>query len=93
LCPAGLAGSGYKTKAELLAIVSSPTPTIGLKFKCCIAAAQELSTISEHRMDRRYSGLTKLGFGVLACNSALAVCKSWGDAGAVADAALVLLFA
>ncbi|XP_066375523.1 uncharacterized protein [Miscanthus floridulus] len=43
-------------------------------------------------MDRRYSGLTKVGFSVLACNSALAVCKSWGDAGAVADAALVLLF-
>jgi intracellular sulfur oxidation DsrE/DsrF family protein len=48
--------------------------------------------------DRRYSALTKLGFGVLACNSALAVCKSWGDAGSVAfvlvaDAALVLLFA
>jgi hypothetical protein len=48
-------------------------------------------------MDRRYSGLTKLGFGVLACNSVLAVCKSWGDVGSVAfvlvaDAALVLLF-
>jgi hypothetical protein len=48
-------------------------------------------------MDRRYSGLTKLGFGVLACNSALAVCKSWGDASSVAfvlvaDAAFVLLF-
>ncbi|WVZ82542.1 hypothetical protein U9M48_029796 [Paspalum notatum var. saurae] len=43
------------------------------------------------------SGLTKLGFGVLACNSALAVYTSWGDPGSVvfvllADAALALLF-
>jgi hypothetical protein len=31
-------------------------------------------------MDRGHSGsgLTKLAFGVLACNSVLAVCKSWG---------------
>jgi hypothetical protein len=48
-------------------------------------------------MNGRYSGLTKLGFGVLACNSALAVYNSRGDAGAVAfvlvtDAALVFLF-
>ncbi|KAG0512759.1 hypothetical protein BDA96_10G042000 [Sorghum bicolor] len=48
--------------------------------------------------DRRYSGLTKVGFGVMACSSALAVCKSWGGASSVAfvlvaDAALVLLFA
>ncbi|KAG0512757.1 hypothetical protein BDA96_10G041800 [Sorghum bicolor] len=48
-------------------------------------------------LDRRYSGLTKVGFGVLACNSALVVYKSRGDAGSVAfvlvaDAALVLLF-
>ncbi|TVT97347.1 hypothetical protein EJB05_57415, partial [Eragrostis curvula] len=47
-------------------------------------------------MDRQ-SALTKIGFGVLAFNSALAVYKSWGDAGSVAfvlaaDTALVLLF-
>ncbi|CAN6165131.1 unnamed protein product [Urochloa humidicola] len=47
--------------------------------------------------DRQYSALTKLGFGALAFNSALAVYKSWGDAGSVtfvivADAALVFLF-
>ncbi|WVZ82530.1 hypothetical protein U9M48_029784 [Paspalum notatum var. saurae] len=40
---------------------------------------------------------TKLGFGFLACNSALAIYTSWGDAGSVvfvllADTALVLLF-
>ncbi|RLN12363.1 hypothetical protein C2845_PM09G03210 [Panicum miliaceum] len=40
---------------------------------------------------------TMVGFAVLACNSALAVRNSWGDAGSVAfvlaaDAALVLLF-
>ncbi|RCV20183.1 hypothetical protein SETIT_4G035400v2 [Setaria italica] len=49
-------------------------------------------------MDRwQCSALTKVGFGVLACNSALAICNSWGNAGSVAfvlaaDAALVLLF-
>ncbi|OEL25763.1 hypothetical protein BAE44_0013217 [Dichanthelium oligosanthes] len=48
-------------------------------------------------MERQWSGLTKLGFGVLACNSALAIYKSWGDTGSVAfvlaaDAALVVLF-
>ncbi|CAN6208710.1 unnamed protein product [Urochloa humidicola] len=47
-------------------------------------------------MDRQ-SALTKLGFAVLGCNSALAVYNSWGDAGSVAfvlgaDALLVLLF-
>ncbi|KAJ1257983.1 hypothetical protein BS78_10G038300 [Paspalum vaginatum] len=41
--------------------------------------------------------LTTLGFGVLACNTGLAVYSSWGDAGSVAfallaDAALLLLF-
>ncbi|OEL29509.1 hypothetical protein BAE44_0009472 [Dichanthelium oligosanthes] len=46
---------------------------------------------------RQHSALTKLGFGALAFNSALAVYKSWGDTGSVAfvlaaDAALVLLF-
>ncbi|OEL38924.1 hypothetical protein BAE44_0000057 [Dichanthelium oligosanthes] len=45
---------------------------------------------------RQHSALTKLGFGALAFNSALAVYKSWGDTGSVAfvlaaDAALVLL--
>ncbi|CAN6172490.1 unnamed protein product [Urochloa humidicola] len=44
-----------------------------------------------------HSVLTKLGFGVLTCNSALAIYRSWGDAGSVAfvlaaDAILVLLF-
>ncbi|CAL5036740.1 unnamed protein product [Urochloa decumbens] len=48
-------------------------------------------------MERQCSGLTKVGFVVLACNSALAIYRSWGDAGSVAfvlaaDAALVLLF-
>ena len=48
-------------------------------------------------MEWQWSGLTKIGFGVLACNSALAIYKSWGDAGSVAfvltaDAALLLLF-
>ncbi|CAN6202556.1 unnamed protein product [Urochloa humidicola] len=43
------------------------------------------------------SALIKLGFGVLAFNSALAIRNSWGDAGSVsfvlaADAALALLF-
>ncbi|KAJ1257979.1 hypothetical protein BS78_10G038000 [Paspalum vaginatum] len=43
------------------------------------------------------SGLTTLGFAVLACNSGLAVYSSWGDAGSVAfvllaDTALLLLF-
>jgi hypothetical protein len=43
-------------------------------------------------MDQHFSGrLTKLGFGVLACNSGLAIYNSWGDA-LLADAALVLLF-
>ncbi|CAN6208736.1 unnamed protein product [Urochloa humidicola] len=47
-------------------------------------------------MDPR-SALTKVGFGVLAFNSALAIRNSWGDAGSVAfvlaaDAALALLF-
>ena len=47
--------------------------------------------------DGRYSTLTRLGFGALAFNSALAVYNSWGDAGSVAfvlatDAALALLF-
>ncbi|OEL25764.1 hypothetical protein BAE44_0013218 [Dichanthelium oligosanthes] len=47
-------------------------------------------------MDLR-SVLTKVGFAVLACNSAFAIRNSWGDAGSVAfvlatDAALVLLF-
>ncbi|CAL5044612.1 unnamed protein product [Urochloa decumbens] len=48
-------------------------------------------------MERQCSVLTKLGFAALACNSALAIYRSWGDAGSVAfvlaaDAALVLLF-
>ncbi|CAL5036735.1 unnamed protein product [Urochloa decumbens] len=43
------------------------------------------------------SALTKIGFAVLACNSALAIRNSWGDAGSVAfvvaaDAVLALLF-
>ncbi|XP_025812635.1 uncharacterized protein LOC112890023 [Panicum hallii] len=47
-------------------------------------------------MDRQ-PALTTIGFAVLACNSALAIRSSWGDAGSVAfvlaaDAALVLLF-
>ncbi|XP_039806389.1 uncharacterized protein LOC120670372 [Panicum virgatum] len=47
--------------------------------------------------DGRYSTLTRLGFGALAFNSALAVYNSWGDAASVAfvlaaDAALALLF-
>ncbi|GJN29650.1 hypothetical protein PR202_gb17899 [Eleusine coracana subsp. coracana] len=46
---------------------------------------------------RRSSALTKMGLGVLAFNSALAVYNSWDDASSVlfvlaADAALVLLF-
>ena len=41
--------------------------------------------------------LSKIGLAVLACNSALAIWNSWGDAGSVAfvfvaDAALLLLF-
>jgi hypothetical protein len=48
-------------------------------------------------MDEHFSGLSKLGFGVLACNSGLAIYNSWGDATSIsfvllADAALVLLF-
>ncbi|CAD6340273.1 unnamed protein product [Miscanthus lutarioriparius] len=48
-------------------------------------------------MDQHFSGLIKLGFGVLACNSGLAIYNSWGDATSIsfvllADAALVLLF-
>ncbi|KAL6606212.1 hypothetical protein ACP70R_041865 [Stipagrostis hirtigluma subsp. patula] len=48
-------------------------------------------------MDGQHSTLAKLGLAALACNSALAVYNSWGDAGSVAfvlaaDAALVLLF-
>ncbi|CAN6179355.1 unnamed protein product [Urochloa humidicola] len=49
-------------------------------------------------MDRQCPALvTKVGFAVLACNSALAIRNSWGDAASVtfvlaADAALVLLF-
>ncbi|CAN6165130.1 unnamed protein product [Urochloa humidicola] len=48
-------------------------------------------------MGQQYSGLTKIGFAVLAFNSALAIRNSWGDAGSVAfvlaaDAALLLLF-
>ncbi|WVZ82560.1 hypothetical protein U9M48_029814 [Paspalum notatum var. saurae] len=48
-------------------------------------------------MDRRQSALTKIGFAVLTCNSALAVRSSWGDPASVAfvlaaDALLVLLF-
>ncbi|CAN6191235.1 unnamed protein product [Urochloa humidicola] len=47
-------------------------------------------------MDRQ-SALIKIGFAVLAFNSALAIRNSWGDAGSVAfvltaDAALALLF-
>ncbi|CAN6215124.1 unnamed protein product [Urochloa humidicola] len=47
-------------------------------------------------MDRR-SAQTKIGFAVLAFNSALAIGRSWGDAGSVAfvlaaDAALALIF-
>ncbi|CAN6202561.1 unnamed protein product [Urochloa humidicola] len=47
--------------------------------------------------DRQYSTLAKIGFAVLAFNSALAIRNSWGDAGSVAfvlaaDAALVLLY-
>ncbi|CAL5036750.1 unnamed protein product [Urochloa decumbens] len=43
------------------------------------------------------SALTKLGFAVMGCNSALAVYNAWGDAASVAfvlgaDALLVLLF-
>ncbi|RCV20185.1 hypothetical protein SETIT_4G035600v2 [Setaria italica] len=46
---------------------------------------------------RRYSALTKLGFGALAFNSVVALYNSWGGAGSAAfvlaaDAALVLLF-
>ncbi|KAL6606211.1 hypothetical protein ACP70R_041864 [Stipagrostis hirtigluma subsp. patula] len=46
---------------------------------------------------RQHSALTKLGFAALACNSAVAVYNSWGDAASVmfvlaADAALVMLF-
>ena len=46
---------------------------------------------------RRPAPATITGFAVLACNSALAVRSSWGDAGSVAfvlaaDAALLLLF-
>ncbi|CAN6179377.1 unnamed protein product [Urochloa humidicola] len=44
----------------------------------------------------RHSVLTKIGFGVLTLNSALAIYRSWGDAGSVvslvAYAALVLIF-
>ncbi|CAN6165136.1 unnamed protein product [Urochloa humidicola] len=49
-------------------------------------------------MERPWSGLlTKLGLAALACNSALAIYSSWGDAGSVAfvlatDAALLLFF-
>ncbi|KAL6606214.1 hypothetical protein ACP70R_041867 [Stipagrostis hirtigluma subsp. patula] len=48
-------------------------------------------------MDRQHPALTKLGFAALACNSALAIYNSWGDAASVmfllaADAALLLLF-
>ncbi|CAN6202562.1 unnamed protein product [Urochloa humidicola] len=49
-------------------------------------------------MDRQCPALaTKVGFAVLACNSAVAIRNSGGDAGSVtfvlaADAALVLLF-
>ncbi|CAL5050989.1 unnamed protein product [Urochloa decumbens] len=48
-------------------------------------------------MEQQYSGLTKIGFAVLAFNSALAIRHSWGDAASVAfvlaaDAALVALF-
>ncbi|CAN6166627.1 unnamed protein product [Urochloa humidicola] len=49
-------------------------------------------------MDRQCPALaTKIGFGVLAFNSALTIRNSWGDAGSVAfvltaDAALALLF-
>ncbi|GJN29651.1 hypothetical protein PR202_gb17900 [Eleusine coracana subsp. coracana] len=48
-------------------------------------------------MDGRSRALTKIGFGVLACNSAIAIFQSWGDAGSVAyvlaaDAAILLLF-
>ncbi|CAN6179364.1 unnamed protein product [Urochloa humidicola] len=50
-------------------------------------------------MDRQCPALaTKVGFAVLACNFAVAICNSWGnDAASVtfvlaADAALVLLF-
>ncbi|XP_066378432.1 uncharacterized protein [Miscanthus floridulus] len=48
-------------------------------------------------MDQHFFGLIKLGFGVLACNSGLAIYNSWGDATSIsfvllADAALVLLF-
>ncbi|CAN6215113.1 unnamed protein product [Urochloa humidicola] len=47
--------------------------------------------------DLQYSALIKLGFGALTLNSALAIYKSWGDAGSVAfvlvaDAVLVFLF-
>ncbi|KAL6906100.1 hypothetical protein ACP4OV_003701 [Aristida adscensionis] len=48
-------------------------------------------------MDPQRHAVTKLGFLVLACNSALAIYISWGDAGTAAfvlaaDAALLLLF-
>ncbi|CAN6172501.1 unnamed protein product [Urochloa humidicola] len=48
-------------------------------------------------MEQQYSGLTKIGFAVLAFNSVLAIRSSWDDAGSVAfvlgaDAALVQLF-
>ncbi|KAL6606209.1 hypothetical protein ACP70R_041862 [Stipagrostis hirtigluma subsp. patula] len=49
-------------------------------------------------MDRQqHSAWIKLGFAALACNSALAIYNSWGDAASVvfvlaADAALLLLF-
>lgn len=50
-----------------------------------------------HGQARQYSALTKMGFGVLACNSALAIYRSWGDTASFAfiltvDAVLVLLF-
>ncbi|KAJ1257987.1 hypothetical protein BS78_10G038700 [Paspalum vaginatum] len=49
------------------------------------------------RQRRQYSTLTKVGLGVLACNSVLAIYNSWHDSGSVAfvllaDAALLLLF-
>ncbi|CAN6172496.1 unnamed protein product [Urochloa humidicola] len=48
-------------------------------------------------MNRQPALMTKIGFGVLGCNSALAIYNAWGDAGSVAfvlgaNTLLALLF-
>jgi hypothetical protein len=65
--PCGLAGNGYKTKAELLGrLVASDDQDQGLRLSFCFPAQEEtfptrrsrLYYSGEHRMDdRRYSGL------------------------------------